>query len=137
VAATLLSAPVGAFVIVEEIDNGVHPSRAEALVKEIQKVSEQRNLRVLLTTHNPALLDALPDSALGDVLCCYRDAESGNSKVARLGDIERYPELVAQGTLGELVTNRILEQFLKDRTTTEERVQSSLKWLQELKEGRA
>ena len=74
-----------------------------------------------MTTHNPALLDSLPDSALGDVLCCYRDTKGGDSKIARLGDIERYPELVARGTLGELVTNRTLDRFLKDAKSPEER----------------
>lgn len=134
VAATLLSAPEGSLVVIEEIDNGVHPSRAETLVQQIKAVSQERNLRVLVTTHNPALLDSLPDSALGDVLCCYRDTKGGDSKIARLGDIERYPELVARGTLGELVTNRTLDRFLKDDTTSEQRKKKSLEWLQQFKE---
>lgn len=121
VAATLLSAPDGSLVVIEEIDNGVHPSRAKTLVDQIKSVSQERNLRVLVTTHNPALLDALPDSALSDVLCCYRDIAGGDSKIARLGDIDRYPELVAQGTLGELVTNRVLDHFLKDKRSSADR----------------
>ena len=121
IAATLLSAPEGALVIIEEIDNGVHPSRAKMLVQQIQQVSKRRKLSVLVTTHNPALLDALPDNALGDVLCCYRDPDGGDSKIARLDDMDRYPELVAQGSLGELVTNRTLDRFLKDKTTSAER----------------
>jgi predicted ATPase len=133
VAAVLLGCPQGSFVIIEEIDNGVHPSRAENLVRQIQEVGRARNLRVLVTTHNPALLDALPNNALGDVLCCYRDPDVGDSRIVRLGDIKRFPDLVAQASLGELVTTRVLDRFLKDKTTEEERTQKSLEWLEQLK----
>ena len=132
VGATLLSAPRGSLVIIEEIDNGVHPSRAESLVLQIRKISEGRNLRVLLTTHNPALIDGLPDDLLGDVLCCYRDPDEGDSRIVRLGDLDRYPELVAQGPLGQLMTKRVLDRFLKDKSTPEERKKASLDWLDNL-----
>ena len=122
-------------VIIEEIDNGVHPSRAELLIKQIIKIGKERNLKVLLTSHNPALLDALPDDSLGDVLCCYRDPEFGDSRIVRLGDLARFPELMAQGTLGELVTKQVLDRFLKDKTTPEERKQSALSWLDGFKKG--
>ncbi len=135
VGAMLLSAPIGSLVVIEEIDNGVHPSRAESLILQIKKISESRGLRVLLTSHNPALLDALPDDSLGDVLCCYRDPEFGDSRIVRLGDLDRFPELMAQGTLGELVTKQVLDRFLKDRTTPEERKQSALSWLDGFKKG--
>lgn len=131
IAATLLSAREGSLVIIEEIDNGVHPSRARMLVEQIQQVSEERKLRVLVTTHNPALLDALPDNALADVLCCYRDSDDGHSKIARLHDLERYPELMARGSLGELVTNRTLDRFLKDKTTPDERKANYQRFLEQ------
>jgi predicted ATPase len=133
--ATLLSAPQGSLVIIEEIDNGVHPSRAELLIKQIIKIGKKRKLKVLLTSHNPALLDALPDDSLGDVLCCYRDPEFGDSRIVRLGNLDRFPELMAQGTLGELVTKQVLDRFLKDKTTPEERKQAALSWLNEFKKG--
>ena len=133
VAAVLLSAPPGSLVVIEELDNGVHPSRAENLVRQIRATATERNLQILLTTHNPALLDALPNDCLEDVLCCYRDPDSGESCVTRLGDLDRYPELVAQASLGELVTQRILDRFVKDKTTPEERLQESLSWLEGLR----
>ncbi len=135
VGATLLSAPQGSLVVIEEIDNGIHPSRAESLILQIIGIAEARGLRVLLTSHNPALLDALPDESLGDVLCCYRDPEFGDSRIVRLGDLDRFPELMAQGTLGQLVTRQVLDRFLKDKTTPEERKQAALSWLKELKKG--
>lgn len=132
VGATLLSAPEGSLVIIEEIDNGVHPSRAKSLISQIKGISEDRDLRVLLTTHNPALIDALPDDSLSDVLCCYRDPDVGDSRIVRLGDLDRYPELMAQGPLGQLMTKQILDRFLKDKTTPDERKRASLDWLDDL-----
>ncbi len=135
IAATLLTAKQGALVIIEEIDNGVHPSRAKSLVTQIQALASERQLRVLLTSHNPALLDALPDESLADVICCYRDPKEGDSRLVKLGDLERYSELVAQGPLGQLMTQRVLERFLKDYTTAEQRQQQSLNWLESLKQS--
>ncbi len=133
IGATLLSAQEGSLVIVEEIDNGVHPSRAESLIRQIRHIIETRNLQVLLSSHNPALLDALPDESLGDVLCCYRDQTQGDSRVVRLQDLERYPELVAMGPLGQAMTKRILDRFIKDKTTRQERSEDALAWLDEFK----
>lgn len=135
VAAALFSVPEGSLVVIEEIDNGVHPSRAHALLSNIQKVAKERNLRVLLTTHNPALLDALPLDAVPDVVACYRDPEKGDSRLVRLEDLESYPELVAQGPLGRLLTQGIVDQYLKaphlrDR---DKKVERDLAWIEEMR----
>lgn len=133
VGAALLSAPEGSLVIVEEIDNGVHPSRAGMLLENIQRVARERQVRVLMTTHNPALLDALPLPAIPDVVCCYRDPERGDSRLVRLEDLRSYPELVARGPLGQLMTQRILDRYLKDRTPPEQRRAQARRWLEALK----
>lgn len=121
IAAALLWADDGSLVVIEEIDNGVHPSRARHLLAQIRAIAERRRLRVLLSTHNPALLDALPDSAVPDVVFCYRDPASGGSRLVRLADVPDYPELIAQGTLGHLATSGLLERFVKGHPTGAER----------------
>lgn len=132
IAAALLSAPEGSLVVVEEIDNGVHPSRAGMLLENILKLAQSRKLRVLVTTHNPALLDALPVVAIPDVVCCYRDPERGDSRLIRLADVRDYPELVAQGPLGQLMTRGILDRYLKDRRSEDEKKAEALQWLDSL-----
>lgn len=132
IAAAMLSATEGSLVVIEEIDNGVHPSRAEHLLTSIRAIAEQRKLRVLLSTHNPALMDALPDIALGDVVFCFRDPEDGNSRLVRLGDIDEFPGLVSQGPLGQLVTTGVVDRFIKSPHTPEERKQRAMDWLARL-----
>lgn len=132
VGAVLLSAPEKSLVVIEEVDNGIHPSRADFLVKQIQNIVSRRGLQVLISSYNPALLDAVPDTALGDVLYCYRNPENGSSRIVRLADMKRFPELVAQGSLGQLMTSNRLEKFLEDTTSEEKRKQAALSWLEQL-----
>lgn len=129
----LLSAPKGTLLVIEEIDNGVHPSRINELMQQIKDIATSRKLQVLITSHNPALLDAIPDSSLEDVICCYRDKDKGDSRLIRLGDIHKYPELIAQGTLGELVTDSIIDRYIHDKTTPEEDKAKSLAWIEDRK----
>ena len=129
VAAALLSAPQGSLVIVEEIDNGVHPSRAGLLLQNIERVAVARDLRVLLTSHNPALLDSLPHSAIPHVVFCYRAPGAGDSKLIRLEDLGDYPELVARGPLGELLTQGIIDRFVKQQRSPEQKRLDALQWL--------
>lgn len=133
IAATLMSAPPDSMVVIEEIDNGVHPSRANQLMSSIQEVAKQRRLRVLLTTHNPALMDALPIEAVADVVFCYRDPEAGDSRLVRLSDLADYPQLMAQGDLGELVTAGIVDRVVKQQVDPEEKKKRALEWLEGLR----
>jgi predicted ATPase len=137
IAAAMLSASEGSLVVIEEIDNGVHPSRARHLLEQILSIANERHLRVLISTHNPAMLDALPDSAVPDVVFCYRDKESGFSRLIRLQDVVDYPELIAQGTLGHLMTSGVLEKFIKNPRTPEGKRQQALQWLDSLTDGGA
>jgi predicted ATPase len=134
VAAAVLSAPPGSLVVIEEIDNGVHPSRAETLLDNIEEAAEERDLHVLLTTHSPALMDALSTKAVPDVVYCYRDPHMGDSRLIRLEDLADYPELIAQGSLGRLIQRGIVERYLKrDHRPPEEKTEQALAWLQSIK----
>ncbi len=132
IAAALLSAPTGGLVVIEEIDNGVHPSRAKELLANILAASKKNSLRVLLTSHNPALLDTLPKEAVPDVVCCYRDPQEGDSRLVRLSDLTDYPDLVARGPLGQLMTQGLLDKYLKNQRTPEQKAEQAQEWLRQL-----
>lgn len=133
VAAALLSAPQGSMVIIEELDNGIHPSRTKSLLEKMFQIAKERDLTVLISSHNPALMDALPQKQLPEVVFCYRDPKDGSSKLVQLKELNRYPELIAQGTLGDLVTEGILDRFVKTPKSEEERKSEALKWLETIK----
>ncbi|WP_375497876.1 AAA family ATPase [uncultured Nostoc sp.] len=110
----LLTRPEGSQLVIEEIDNGLHPSRAELLVKILREIGQKRKIDILLTTHNPALLDALGPEIVPFVVVAHRDQETGESKLTLLEDIENLPLLLASGTLGRLATKGAIEKSLSD-----------------------
>lgn len=134
VAAILLSAPEQSIVVIEEIDNGVHPNRAESLLKRISNIARSRDLRVLISSHNPALLDALPDEAVPETVFCYRSPKDGSSQLVRLRDLPDYPELIAQGTVGHLMTRGLLEKFVKYHPGSEQKKQKAMEWLASIRQ---
>jgi energy-coupling factor transporter ATP-binding protein EcfA2 len=134
VSAALLSAPEGSLVVIEEVDNGIHPSRAGDLLSDLRQIAEDRSLRVLLTTHNPALLDALPAETVPNVVFCYRDPKTGASRLDRLQDVPEYPGLVAQGPLGSLLTANTIDRFIKNPPTPEQKFERLKDFLQQVEE---
>lgn len=133
IAAAVLSANPGSLVVIEEIDNGVHPSRARDLMGALHRVASARQIQLLVTTHNPALLDAIPGAALGDTVACYRDPVSGESRLQRLADLEDFVPLTARGPLGVLATSGVLDRFLKRRRTEKEREEQGRQTLELLR----
>ncbi|MBW4688826.1 MAG: AAA family ATPase [Komarekiella atlantica HA4396-MV6] len=110
----LLTRPEGSQLVIEEIDNGLHPSRAELLVRMLREIGSKRNIDILVTTHNPALLDALGPEIVPFVVVAHRDSETGESKLTLLEDIENLPILLASGSLGRLATKGAIEKSLSD-----------------------
>lgn len=136
-AAALLSAPKFSTVVMEEIDNGIHPSRAHCLLANVQKIAEREKLAVVITSHNPALLDALPTSAVPDVVFCYRDPDEGDSRLVRLEDLPNYPDLVARGPLGRLLTQGVLDRMVKSAKSPKDRREAGLRYLKQLQRAEA
>lgn len=88
-----------------------------------------------MTTHNPALLDAVPLEAIADSIACYRDTESGESRLQRLGDLDDFAALAGRGPLGVVATSGALERFLKHRTDSDERDAQRERALELLRSG--
>ncbi len=105
----LLTRPEGSLLVVEEVDNGLHPSRASLLLRMLREVGARRRIDVIVTTHNPALLDKLDPELIPFITVVHRDPTSGHSMLTLLEDIERLPKLLAAGSLGRLATEGLLE----------------------------
>jgi predicted ATPase len=108
----LLTLPTNTQLVIEEIDNGLHPSRSELLLKMLREIGTKRSVDVIATTHNPALLDALGPEMVPFVIVAHRDAQSGDSKLTLLEDVVNLPKLMAQGRLGTVATSGALERSL-------------------------
>lgn len=91
-------------VIIEELENGLHPSQAGRVLRLVRDTSRELGTGVLVTTHSPALLDALQGQLNDDVIVCYRDGSTGYSRLERLTDLDGYARAMASGSLGDLIT---------------------------------
>ncbi|MEI6342321.1 MAG: AAA family ATPase [Verrucomicrobiota bacterium] len=112
ITAALLTLPEQTQLIIEEVDNGLHPSRSDLLLKMIREVGQRRHVDVLCSTHNPALLDALGPEMTPFVVVAHRD-DGGDSKLTLLEDVNHLPKLLSSGRLGALATSGELEESLK------------------------
>ena len=105
----MLTRPKGSLLVVEEVDNGLHPSRANLLLDMLRTVGKERGVDVLVTTHNPALLDAMGTEMVPFITVAHRDVESGASILTLLEDVRELPKLLARGPVGRISSQGLLE----------------------------
>jgi predicted ATPase len=109
----LLTREPGSLLVIEEVDNGLHPSRAHFLVDMLKTLGKERNIDVLVTTHNPALLDAAGLSMVPFIVVAHRNDKTGFSRLTQLEEIDQLPKLIAGGSLGTLTSKGRIEAALK------------------------
>ena len=80
----------------------------------------ERSVDVLVTTHNPALLDAMGTGMVPFISVAHRDPHTGYSVLRLLEDISALPKLLAQGTVGKLSSQGLIELTLSRETSASE-----------------
>jgi predicted ATPase len=110
----LLTRPEGSQIVIEEVDNGLHPSRSNLLLKVLRELGEKRKIDILVTTHNPALLDELGPRMIPFIVVAHRDPETGESKLTLLEDLDNLPKLMAFGPLGKITSQGLIEESLSE-----------------------
>ena len=118
-------------IVIEEFDNGLHPSRARLLVRTLSETATRRKLNVLVTTHNPAFMDALDESQMGSILICHGDESGGGARVTKLGDMDIAGTIGLRGGLGDFVTRGALDEHLAPNFA-ENRSRQTREWLESL-----
>ena len=121
----------GSRIVIEEFDNGLHPSRVKVLAEAIAEVAQNRHLQVLVTTHNPATMNFLTREQLEGVVLCTWDDENRSASLVRLDELPRYDEFLERGRLGDLVTRRVVDQYLAPEFE-EQQKKKALAWLEGL-----
>lgn len=122
VATALEIASPGAVVCIEDIDRGVHPSQMRHVLDFVAGAAQRRQLRVVLTTHSEALLNAVSRSELNGVVLCWWDEASKASKLSHLTDLPDVEPFLSPGHLGidialQRLNSRLVpaDQFAKAR----------------------
>ena len=104
----LLTGKAGSLLVIEEVDNGLHPSRAEELVNVLKTLGEKAQTDIICTTHNPVLIDALGNEMIPFISYVTRSDETGCSIVNLLEDKKNLAKLMASGSVGDMMTEDAL-----------------------------
>ncbi len=114
IVAALVSAP-GSVLIMEEIDNGIHPGRIEKLADNLFRIAQERKVDMIVTTHNAMLMNRYKKEQLIGVSVVYREKERGTSKFVSFVDLDNFSGILASGGLGNaMMDNRLISEIKQD-----------------------
>lgn len=103
----LLTGAENSLLVIEEVDNGLHPSRAEELLTVLKELGAKRSIDVVCTTHNPVLIDTLGNSMIPFISYVKRN-DAGNSEILLLEEKDNLAKLMAGNSVGGLMRNGLL-----------------------------
>ena len=108
---TMLTTKMNKLVVIEEVDNGLHPSRSQILLEMLKDLGAERNIDVIITTHNPALLNEAGTTMIPFITVAHR-THAGESELTLLETIDELPKLIASGNIGDLTSAGKIESAL-------------------------
>ena len=119
--AALTFATVGAekrtTLVVEELENGISPTRLNLLISMIEQSAEasarpantsgrdqeqDKSLQVIMSTHSPGILDYASLKTIGDSVVIGWDHETMSSHPINISSIPNFDQVTSRSTLGEL-----------------------------------
>ncbi len=105
--------------LIEEPENGVHPSRLKEVLGILKGlVQEQSHTQVIMTTHSPYVLDQFSPE---EVTLCRRE-DDGSVSVHRLSESETVRKQMSVFTLGEIWTGEGDDALAGKEPATKDRV---------------
>jgi len=115
---SMLTMPENGVLVIEEIDNDIHPGRVRKLIESLQMLGRERNIDIILTTHNAFLLNSYDKNKLLGVSVVYRDKEKGTSRFIPFVDVKQSPKILASGGLGYAMAEETLTDSIKSTDTS-------------------
>ena len=97
-------------IVLEEIENGIHPHRLRLLLEVVEAMVKQRGLQILATTHSPTLVAASADEDESRALLVIR-GDDGASRIVDVLGINEVQEILRKDSLAELMEDGWLEDM--------------------------
>ena len=111
--AALLGSNEGGLYFFEEIDNGIHPNRLWLLLDLIEQQTAEGNIQIVTTTHSPAILAWMSDTAFENTSVVYRDQYWADSVIRPIAGLYKLRELRQSKGLERLLTSGWFETAMK------------------------
>lgn len=106
----LRTAPPGSLLLIEEVENGLHPTRAHLLVEAMEAATTERGVQVIATTHSPIVLNALSPEALRQAILVARPPGADGSVLRKLGDLPDFDAVCERRGVDRMLTSGWLER---------------------------
>ena len=110
-AALLGPDPAGLY-FVEEIENGIHPSRLHLLIDLIERQTGKGKIQVVATTHSPALFNAVSDRTFENASVVCRLPDTSDAVIRRVSALPNARKLRETQGLGRLLEGGWMENAL-------------------------
>lgn len=107
--AAILGPDAARFYFLEELDNGIHPTRLYLLLQLIEHHAEEGKVQVVATTHSPQLLAMLSDKAREHASLVYRVADAPDARIRRIMGIPEAKRVLEEQNLARLHESGWLE----------------------------
>lgn len=110
--AAAYSVEPGTTILLEEIENGLHPTRLHLLLELLDQVTTSRGIQVIATSHSPFALEALRPEVMAQALVFARHSDAEGTLVKPLGELPDFDGLVQKRGIEHLFRSGWLERAL-------------------------
>ncbi|MBI5564955.1 MAG: AAA family ATPase [Chloroflexi bacterium] len=110
-AAAMFQPAMPRLILLEEIENGIHPTRLRLLVELLRSRAASGDTQFLVTTHSPIVLAWLKPEEYATTFFCQRGA-SGISRILPVRDIPEFQSIVGKTPISDLFAEGWLESAL-------------------------
>ncbi len=107
--AAMLGPDAARFYFLEELDNGIHPTRLHLLLQLIEQQAKEGRVQVVTTTHSPQLLAMLSPDARKDASLVYRLDGEQEGHIRRIAELPEAGRVLEQESLARLHESGWLE----------------------------
>ena len=107
--ASLLSDAGDAILVLEEVDNGIHPARLRLLIELIEHCAGAYRVQTITTTHSPTMLSMIGDRAFETASLVCRLPESSDAVIRPVRNLPKVAELRSSQGLGRLLASGWME----------------------------
>ena len=132
IATAIVTSPNNSVLLLDEFDSGTHQNKSFELLRKLFEVANERNIILVVTTHNTSLLNQYTVKYLKGTSIVFRTKETGNSEIVNFYDLKGVEKLLARGGLGDAALKDGLDEYLY---TQENKEVALPEWLQNMGEG--
>jgi predicted ATPase len=110
--AALFGPTPASFYFIEELENGIHPTRLSLLVNLIESQTKRRDIQVVATSHSPQLLQFLSTESLEHAALVYRLPDHPDAQIKRIVEIPDARRVIKEQPVSVLHASSWFEDVL-------------------------